>query len=314
MRTKVKLHPAVLAGAIAVAIGTPAIALGVGTSQAQSATAIKVSHTRLAYGGRVTVTGTTSSGSAGQRLELEFSPNGTGWTPVASTTAGSNGSYRLGARLYRSGIVRVTRPATGSTLNAPTTVSASTFQPSASQAVSVGGKFLVGAEQRNVLSGDPVMVRGRLLPGLAWRTVLLQAREGGAWRTVAHARTRAHGRFRLRFVPGGLGAQWLRVRFAGDSASTGTDAPSGRLTVYQQTVASWYNDGGSTACGFHAGLGVANKTLPCGTKVTFMYGGRRVTAVVDDRGPFVAGRTWDLNQNTAADLGVGGVATVWSSA
>ena len=68
-----------------------------------------------------------------------------------------------------------------------------------------------------------------------------------------------------------------------------------------------------TACGFHAYYGVANKTLPCGTKVTFAYGGRTVTATVDDRGPFVAGREWDLNQNTAAALGMGGVATVWSS-
>ena len=60
-------------------------------------------------------------------------------------------------------------------------------------------------------------------------------------------------------------------------------------------------------------LGVANQTLPCGTKVTFRYGGRTVTAVVDDRGPFVGGREWDLNQNTAGALGFGGVGTVWST-
>jgi rare lipoprotein A (peptidoglycan hydrolase) len=60
-------------------------------------------------------------------------------------------------------------------------------------------------------------------------------------------------------------------------------------------------------------MGVANKTLPCGTHVTFSYNGRTVTAVVDDRGPFVDGRDWDLNQNTAAALGFGGVDTVWSS-
>ena len=35
----------------------------------------------------------------------------------------------------------------------------------------------------------------------------------------------------------------------------------------------------------------------------WMNGGRTVTAVVDDRGPYVAGREWDLNQNTAAALG-----------
>jgi rare lipoprotein A (peptidoglycan hydrolase) len=36
-----------------------------------------------------------------------------------------------------------------------------------------------------------------------------------------------------------------------------------------------------------------------------------VTATVDDRGPYVGGRDWDLNQNTAAALGFGGVGTVW---
>ena len=38
--------------------------------------------------------------------------------------------------------------------------------------------------------------------------------------------------------------------------------------------------------------------------MTFSYGGRTVVATVDDRGPYVGGRTWDLNQNTAAALGL----------
>jgi rare lipoprotein A (peptidoglycan hydrolase) len=85
------------------------------------------------------------------------------------------------------------------------------------------------------------------------------------------------------------------------------------LSVFHQSVASWYYDGGNTACGFHAYFGVANRYLPCGTKVAFRYGADSVTATVDDRGPFVGGRDWDLNQNTAAALGFGGVQTVWST-
>jgi hypothetical protein len=314
MRTKVKARPAVLAGAMTLAIGIPAVALGAGTSQAQSATVIKVSHTHLQYGDLVTVTGTTSTSTAGQRLELEFAQNGSGWRKVATTTAGSNGSYRLRAKLYRSGYLRVASPATATpAAGAVSAASTAGVQPSVSQRVIVRGKLVVGSAPRSVLGSRPVTVGGRLLPGVRGRRVILNASSGHGWHTVARARTRSGGRFSLRFVPGGLGSERLRVRFAGDSASTGTAASSGRLTVYQQTVASWYNDGGGTACGFHAGLGVANKTLPCGTKVTFMYGGHRVTATVDDRGPFVAGRTWDLNQTTAAALGFGGVATVWSS-
>jgi rare lipoprotein A (peptidoglycan hydrolase) len=103
------------------------------------------------------------------------------------------------------------------------------------------------------------------------------------------------------------------VHFAGDVGNAKSSAPAGTVTAYQATVASWYFDGGNTACGFHARYGVANRYLPCGTKVKFFYGGRSVTAVVDDRGPYVGGRTWDLSQNTAAALGFGGVDTVWSS-
>jgi hypothetical protein len=313
MRTKVKARPALVAGAMTLAIAIPAVALGAGTSEAQSATVIKVNHTHVAYGDLVTVTGTTSTGAGGQRIALEAARNGRGWRQVATTTAGSNGSYRLRAKLYRSGFLRVAAPATATTAAGALPTSSTGVQPSPSQRVIVRSELQVGSASRNVLGSNPVAVGGRLLPHIAGRKVVLEAQSGRGWQTVAHARTRAGGRFTLRFVPGGLGSQRLRVRFAGDSASARTATAAGVLTVYQQSVASWYNDGGNTACGFHAGLGVANKTLPCGTKVTFMYGGRRVTATVDDRGPFVAGRTWDLNQTTAAALGFGGVATVWSS-
>jgi rare lipoprotein A (peptidoglycan hydrolase) len=43
-------------------------------------------------------------------------------------------------------------------------------------------------------------------------------------------------------------------------------------------------------------IGVAHRTLPCGTKVTFKNpdNGRVVAARVVDRGPYVSGRQWDL--------------------
>jgi len=86
------------------------------------------------------------------------------------------------------------------------------------------------------------------------------------------------------------------------------------VPVIQMTpvVASWYYDEGNTACGFHAEYGVANKTLPCGTKVMLRYGTRKVLATVDDRGPFIYGRSYDLDQRTASALGMWGVATVYS--
>ena len=148
---------------------------------------------------------------------------------------------------------------------------------------------------------------------VAGRRVRLEAGSGRAWRTLGSARTGARGGYRLSVSPSAAGGRRLRVVFGGDGGNARAVRPAGTVSVLQPALASWYEDGGNTACGFHAGLGVANRTLPCGTKVTFRYGGHSVTAVVDDRGPYAGGREWDLNQATASALGFGGVGTVWSS-
>ena len=49
-------------------------------------------------------------------------------------------------------------------------------------------------------------------------------------------------------------------------------------------------------------LGVANKTLPCGTEVTFRYGNRAIRVPVIDRGPYIPGRMWDLSGAAAEAL------------
>lgn len=79
-------------------------------------------------------------------------------------------------------------------------------------------------------------------------------------------------------------------------------------------LASWFYDGGATACGFHATYGVANKTLPCGYRVQLRHGGNSVEAIVEDRGPFIYGRTFDLNPNTKAALGCSDLCVVQASA
>ncbi len=67
---------------------------------------------------------------------------------------------------------------------------------------------------------------------------------------------------------------------------------------------SWYGPGffgNGTACGqtySRTILGVAHRSLPCGTLVTFRNpaNGRQITVPVIDRGPYVAGRTWDMSR------------------
>ena len=72
---------------------------------------------------------------------------------------------------------------------------------------------------------------------------------------------------------------------------------------------SWYGPGlygNGTACGQKLTktlVGVAHRTLPCGTLVTFRYKGVTLTVPVIDRGPYVSGRTWDLSHGACAILG-----------
>ena len=51
------------------------------------------------------------------------------------------------------------------------------------------------------------------------------------------------------------------------------------------------------------GYYVAHKSLPCGSRVRFCYRGRCVRATVRDRGPYVAGREWDLDVRLQRALG-----------
>ncbi len=91
------------------------------------------------------------------------------------------------------------------------------------------------------------------------------------------------------------------------------------LTGSMRTAeASYYGEGlygNGVACGGTLRpntIGVAHKTLPCGTKVTFGYHGHYIVAKVIDRGPYIDGRTWDLTTAAADALGMttAGVADV----
>ena len=74
-------------------------------------------------------------------------------------------------------------------------------------------------------------------------------------------------------------------------------------------LASYYGPGlygNRTACGQLMTTtlqGVAHRTLPCGTVVRLSYGDRSVAVPVVDRGPFIAGREFDLTYATKVSLG-----------
>lgn len=95
-----------------------------------------------------------------------------------------------------------------------------------------------------------------------------------------------------------------------------SSAKSSNSGGWKSARASWYGPGfygrktASGAVYTQTMLNVAHKSLPFGTRIEFEYRGRKVVAVVNDRGPFVAGRTFDLGAGTANALGFAGVQTV----
>ena len=113
------------------------------------------------------------------------------------------------------------------------------------------------------------------------------------------------GRFQLRAVV--INASQSRAAAA---------SPTVTVISYRPSVATIYGPGlygDPTACGqtlTRHTVGVANRTLPCGSKVALYFRGRTLVVPVIDRGPYANGADWDLTTATAARLGVTGTSTL----
>jgi rare lipoprotein A (peptidoglycan hydrolase) len=183
------------------------------------------------------------------------------------------------------------------------TATAAVATPAAAQAPKLG----VNHKKLNVKVGTRLTVSGHLfglVPGARTRPVAaLQVHRRGHWATLDRDRLSAGGRFVLHERARDAASLRARVRL-----SSGQTRRLGRLNVYRYAQASWYGPGlygNHLGCGgtLTAGrLGVAHKSLPCGSKVTLRHGGRTVRVPVIDRGPYVGGREFDLTAATARRL------------
>ncbi|MBW8060140.1 MAG: septal ring lytic transglycosylase RlpA family protein [Solirubrobacterales bacterium] len=105
--------------------------------------------------------------------------------------------------------------------------------------------------------------------------------------------------------------RWAALFAVGAAAALGAvpaqaapgGATAGRGTAFsamRYAGATWYGPGfygNRTACGKvlrPRTVGVAHRSLPCGTAVRFVYRGRLLVTRVIDRGPYVRGYAWDL--------------------
>jgi hypothetical protein len=175
------------------------------------------------------------------------------------------------------------------------------------------------ASSRSV-AGSAIRVKGKITGvGRGKAHVRLAVLSSGSkkWREVTSANVRGGKKFTLKWRGGNPGRYMTRVsvRKFGVSASDRT----GRVFVFRRSYASYFGPGlygSGLACGGHLSpgtVGVAHKTLPCGTKVAFKVGNRVVTARVIDRGPYIAGRDWDLTTALKNKLRFGDTGTVYAT-
>ena len=205
----------------------------------------------------------------------------------------------------------------GMTTVAATAAFAQTPSAGPAPAPAPGQAQLRVSARQHVLLGRSVPVHGVLTPAQAGRAVAVQASRGHGWKTVARAKTDAQGRFQAKWRPNTAREYGLRAVVTGPNGAQA--AVHGGVSAYQPAAASWYGPGlmgQHLACGGtldNGVVGVANKTMPCGSRVRLRYRGHTVVARVVDRGPYVAGREFDLTPATKSKLGFGSTGTVWAS-
>ena len=147
-----------------------------------------------------------------------------------------------------------------------------------------------------------------------------QLGSGSAWVPVATATAQGGGSFAATWRPSHAGQMTIRAVINGTQASSATAAPTLSVTVYRRSTATLYGPGfygHRTACGQilrRRTIGVANRTLPCGTPVQIYYMGRVITAPVIDRGPYAHGANWDLTMATGRALGMLGTEVIGATA
>jgi hypothetical protein len=162
----------------------------------------------------------------------------------------------------------------------------------------------------NALVGKKVRFRGTVDDQLAGRPVVVQSVDPvtQAWTKQAKTTVKPDGTFVARWKPKRIG-QFRTRALIGGSARAAAASPELTLTVFRGALATWYGPGfygNKTACGMELTetlVGVAHRTLPCGTIVAIHYGSTTILAPVVDRGPFGGQAKWDLTKGAADLLG-----------
>lgn len=158
-----------------------------------------------------------------------------------------------------------------------------------------------------VFVGKPSTIKGHIESGAG--RYAISARLGKTdWRPVTDVSADGDGDFSFLWTPPKSGRFDFRVTPLGASSSSVAET-TGTVNVYRKQKTTWYGPGfygQRTACGkklTRRTMGVAHRTLPCGTRVEFFHRNRKIVVPVIDRGPFVRGVHWDLTRAAMKRLG-----------
>ncbi|HEX2701869.1 MAG TPA: septal ring lytic transglycosylase RlpA family protein [Solirubrobacteraceae bacterium] len=164
----------------------------------------------------------------------------------------------------------------------------------------------------SVVQGQVTLATGALATSDAGQPVALEIEsKPDVWDAVATSTVAPDGAFSIGWHAKVVGTFSMRVvSGALASASATVSTPEASLSIFRPVIATWYGPGlygHRTACGEmltrHI-LGVAHRSLPCGTPVTLYYGSESITVPVIDRGPYANGAIFDLTSATAQALGI----------
>ena len=297
--------PRLNAGFNAVALPAVLAAIGIGSgaasvpSSTESSLKVSLSATAVDYGSQVRASGVAPASTSGTVKLFTVFANGTR-TLTARASISRSHRWATAFRAKVSGRIEATGPAS---LLAPEIAAVSKPVLSVRQR-------LVLAQANGRVSG-PTRFQGSVAPA-GYRIV--DVKGSGGFHKRIH--TSFDGRFHFissaAVASAGVHAKAVAGRGYAESKVRSLSAKR-----FRAALASFYDDYGlPVACGGVLGrnqIGVAHKTLPCGTRLTIRYRGRTINARVIDRGPYIAGREFDLTGAAARALHFDGVATIWVS-
>ncbi|MCX6394287.1 MAG: septal ring lytic transglycosylase RlpA family protein [Solirubrobacterales bacterium] len=153
--------------------------------------------------------------------------------------------------------------------------------------------------------------RRRGIPKGKTRVSLERQNGSGSWTHIGAANSSSSGSYRVSWNVNVFGPVKLRVTAAGHAGQ-----PSGTIMSFRRANATIFggpSEYQAAACGGRIAkgtMGLAHKTLACGTLVRVSYGQRSIVLPVIDRGPYRGGYTWDVTYDAAKYLRMNGSAVI----